>query len=649
MMSHRHCAAVALVLFLCIGQPAHAQLPLPCVPGWNGTVLSDCETTVQWSVEAGTGSSGTLSSVAGIIGNAVQLDWNIGTGDWVQAKYTFPQPVDLSQKDIVGLSLRGSTSDLKDVDLMFADVHDVFYGARFEGINAVRTWMRNVALPRKLFFWYFQTSLDTTRRSLDWAHINRFFVVVKRPYGANPVIKSGHLTIDHLQADRAADWSRQQQFDTAKTQDAVARAKAALYVGNQQRATGLCVSWKEEADPKAWLYDQALALVVLTREGIWTNGIASNDAAVKANALAGFITSRQKPDGHWPRAWNAVTGAELVDDQWVGDQAWWVTALAQYAAKSGDASAAMSAQKGAGWLTLRVDTDGTVVPSTEGTVDTWWAMIATDRYVTADAIQSHLVNRMWDPALQYWWRGLYNDSIPDPVVAMDCATWTSEFAKSPRVRRPEMARAALSFVHRTLVTSDSGGTKCGFDGQGPVGIWCEGTSQYVVAGGQDAQQFLDMLLTLQRPDGGMPGSLESTEGNTFGWLSSWTGLSSTAWLYFALTRSPFPESSTIESVIRGERPLEFDLRQNYPNPFNPSTTISFELPWAMHTTLTVYNVLGERIATVVDEMRGPGSSTVLFDAAKFAAGMYFYRLQARPTDSGQAGAFVETKKLVLIR
>ena len=219
-----------------------------------------------------------------------------------------------------------------------------------------------------------------------------------------------------------------------------------------------------------------------------------------------------------------------------------------------------------------------------------------------------------------------------------------------------MGLAALSFVRRALVTSDSGGTKCGFDGQGPLGIWSEGTAQYITAGGQGAQQFLDMLLTLQRPDGGMPGSLMRTEGEAIVWLTTWTGLSSTAWLYFALTRSPFPESSTIESVIDEQYPRAFILEQNYPNPFNPSTTIRYGLPSRSHVTLTIFNALGQQVATLVQGEQEAGYHEARFDASGLASGAYLYRLHVRPQDSaiggdsrGGAGDFVQTRRLLFLQ
>jgi hypothetical protein len=83
------------------------------------------------------------------------------------------------------------------------------------------------------------------------------------------------------------------------------------------------------------------------------------------------------------------------------------------------------------------------------------------------------------------------------------------------------------------------------------------------------------------------------------------------------------------------------LKQNYPNPFNPSTLISYYLPNQSHVTLKVHDVLGREVATLVDGMEEPGLKTVTFDASKLSNGVYYYRLQA--------GNYVETKKLVLLR
>jgi hypothetical protein len=88
-------------------------------------------------------------------------------------------------------------------------------------------------------------------------------------------------------------------------------------------------------------------------------------------------------------------------------------------------------------------------------------------------------------------------------------------------------------------------------------------------------------------------------------------------------------------------PMLFSLSQNYPNPFNPSTTISFSLLSKSFVTLKVFDILGREVATIVSEEMPAGSYSRQWNAAKMSSGIYFYRLQA--------GAFTETKKLVLLR
>ncbi len=93
-------------------------------------------------------------------------------------------------------------------------------------------------------------------------------------------------------------------------------------------------------------------------------------------------------------------------------------------------------------------------------------------------------------------------------------------------------------------------------------------------------------------------------------------------------------------------PTNFRLYQNYPNPFNPSTAISYQLSAVSQVSLRVYNVLGQKVATIVNERQNPGSYTVKFDASRLASGVYFYRLTAV---SLRGKSFSEIKKLVVLK
>lgn len=88
-------------------------------------------------------------------------------------------------------------------------------------------------------------------------------------------------------------------------------------------------------------------------------------------------------------------------------------------------------------------------------------------------------------------------------------------------------------------------------------------------------------------------------------------------------------------------PDGFRLSQNYPNPFNPSTTIEFAIPQASNVALTIYNTLGQEIASLVDGEYPAGSYRTTWNAAGYASGIYFYRLQA--------GSFTQTMKLILLK
>ena len=88
-------------------------------------------------------------------------------------------------------------------------------------------------------------------------------------------------------------------------------------------------------------------------------------------------------------------------------------------------------------------------------------------------------------------------------------------------------------------------------------------------------------------------------------------------------------------------PTDFHLGQNYPNPFNPRTIINYELPITNYVTLDIYNLLGQKVATLVSENQNAGSYNIEWDASGFASGMYYYVLHV--------GAYRDVKKMVLFR
>jgi hypothetical protein len=89
--------------------------------------------------------------------------------------------------------------------------------------------------------------------------------------------------------------------------------------------------------------------------------------------------------------------------------------------------------------------------------------------------------------------------------------------------------------------------------------------------------------------------------------------------------------------------------QNYPNPFNPTTLIRYDIPEGSFVTLKIYDVLGNEIATLVNEEKLAGSYEVKFSATGLSSGIYFYKLQAGDPSSGSGQGFVDTKKMILLR
>jgi hypothetical protein len=97
--------------------------------------------------------------------------------------------------------------------------------------------------------------------------------------------------------------------------------------------------------------------------------------------------------------------------------------------------------------------------------------------------------------------------------------------------------------------------------------------------------------------------------------------------------------SDVDEKLIGANPTNFELYSNYPNPFNPSTKIRYAISKTAFTTLKVYSILGQEVATLINEEKAPGVYEINFDGLNLTSGTYLYKLQA--------GNFVETKKMIL--
>jgi hypothetical protein len=107
--------------------------------------------------------------------------------------------------------------------------------------------------------------------------------------------------------------------------------------------------------------------------------------------------------------------------------------------------------------------------------------------------------------------------------------------------------------------------------------------------------------------------------------------------------------SGVEAQRNEGMPTAYSLEQNYPNPFNPSTIIRYSLPQRTHVTLTVFNALGQHVATLVNSEMNAGYHEALLDGTALSSGIYLCRIQVVDQAEGSGWRYVETKKIVLLR
>ncbi|HYQ85625.1 MAG TPA: T9SS type A sorting domain-containing protein [Bacteroidota bacterium] len=108
-----------------------------------------------------------------------------------------------------------------------------------------------------------------------------------------------------------------------------------------------------------------------------------------------------------------------------------------------------------------------------------------------------------------------------------------------------------------------------------------------------------------------------------------------------VTGAETPIRLRLSPAVVADMPKTFALYQNYPNPFNPSTTIRYDLPKSVSVTLKIYNILGQEVATLADDVQEAGFKSAVWNANNIATGVYLYRLVA--------GTFTEVRKMMILK
>jgi hypothetical protein len=463
--------------------------------------------------------TGTVEAILGYSDRALQLNYDLGDedGNWAQVRCDFESPLDLSAYDHLRFDWRGDPVAANSIEVGLIDqvgaTHRIF--ARGYPHVTHKPWWGQLVIPYSFLHpWHGGT--------LDSEQVIAFFVSVVRTDGAEDTGGAGSLAIDNLNAFSVAGGLGPSTPEVPIV-NAYARTRAARWLVAQQRTTGLLKSWVEEAFDAAHIYDQALALIVFSREGMWS----------EADALVGALALTQNDDGSWFKSYNSDDASMPCVHcyKWEGDVAWAVYALSRYLAQGGvHSQARVTMLKGADWLTTHVVPNGCLAKEhTEGTLDVWWALEAAgwDYRGLAGGLEECLLTYYWDDEAgrfkggYEWWQPY-----------LDNQTWGAAFLQA--VGQEKDAQRALDYAYQVLRLPGRGGQVYGFDGQGgPWSVWNEGTGQYVAVGGGGVNDLLQELLAQQRRDGAMPGSPDDLLGGGV-WTTRWHGVAPTAWLYFAL-------------------------------------------------------------------------------------------------------------------
>lgn len=494
-------------------------------------ILDRFDNIYKWKSEQEQGVYMKLRFDDGIQGKCAKIEFDFKNGSWLQIKRDYP--IDLSKYNGISFSIKGKGA-LNDLQFKLVDIDGTTYGKTIKGVTFISDWKKvGIKFDDMNYFW------GGSDKKLDLKYIREiFFAVVKNEGG------KGEVWIDELETGIGGIYNAQEpqsRFYKVKGDRKVAY-KAYRWIKSMQQKSGIVLSYENDSKPYAWLYDQALCLIVFARE--------DKSAAEK---LLDILVKLQKPEGYWndgfiieykqgkvslssedKKKWfkSRVTGILYeYDNQWVGSVAWTVYAIYKYGKITGDKSYYKYALKGAKWLLTQQREDGSFHTVTEGNLDVWWALYFTGFKKEADRLKNYLISKVWNKKEKR-----FNVASNNDEVYLDCQTWGASFARAAGL--PEYGLYSLAFAKRYLSCKTFDGLISGFDATGPYTVWNEGTLQYIVAGGKDAQFYLEQMNKQQREDGALQHSHEGfSKGGA--WHTIMYGVGPTAWLYFANSDEPF--------------------------------------------------------------------------------------------------------------
>jgi len=513
--------------------------------GWSGTELVPKATflnTSYWITNVANAALGD-KSVVSASADTLTLNWTFGTGNrakWSQCYLPLAQTISLVDYDLIGFDLEGMPNNgYVGFELKFEDgVYQAV--ARWDGLAGLNRWAEKISVAKNQF---------ENSALMDWSKIRVISLAVYAEASDQYVNTDfGSVSIHNLVGTKMADWQRGTSREFINPNDYVTiKNNAISAIINRQKSTGLLTTWNE--DNSSWLYGQGLALKALCYEGTWSQGIASNAAAITAEKLAVFLLNHQQPEGYWPRAWNSVSGAitvlrEADGTVWMGDFPWIITGLQAYYKKSGDQRVIPSINKGLAFLKGLINPDGnffTVNPQTGiknevASCEAYAAAILSLNESGETAIASNMFSFIsthgWDSELRCWREATYSDRI-----VLFANTWMSYF--NFQNGDTQKGLDALSLAGKVLYTHGNG-ELYGMDGIVPLAVWYEGTLTYIAAGGPGSLALFEELRTHINSDGMVSHYNENLGGMGGIWAVDWHSLDGTSWLYFTTVgKSPF--------------------------------------------------------------------------------------------------------------